>query len=101
MCKHSREDMQVSRKGNLHVHVLQCGHVLVCSSEYASYEVPLPTFKYGTDLPDPCCPLSVILSQSQLHVEERHACYHHEEQVWHQERTYTHAHTQTHTRTHR
>lgn len=47
----------------------------------------LCTFKYGADLPDPCCSLSVVLSQSQLHVEERHASDHHEEQVWNQEST--------------
>lgn len=48
------------------------------------------TFEYGTDFPDPRGPFSVVLSQSQLHVEERHARYHHEEEVGHQERTCTH-----------
>lgn len=48
------------------------------------------TFEYGTDLPDPRGPFPVVLSQSQLHVEERHARYHHEEEVGHQERTCTH-----------
>lgn len=48
------------------------------------------TFEYGTDLPDPRGPFPVVLSQSQLHVEERHACYNHEEEVGHQERTCTH-----------
>lgn len=48
------------------------------------------TFEYGTDLPDPRGPFPVVLSQSQLHVEERHARYHHEEEVGHQERTCKH-----------
>lgn len=48
------------------------------------------TFEDGTDLPDPRGPFPVVLSQSQLHVEERHARYHHEEEVGHQERTCTH-----------
>lgn len=47
--------------------------------------VSLRTFKYGADLPDPRCSLSVVLSQSQLHVEEGHASDHHEEEVRHQE----------------
>lgn len=67
-------------------------HLSVCVPAYKSLSqaVSLPTFKYGTDLPDPCCSLSVILPQSQLHVEERHACYHHEEEVRYQESTCTH-----------
>lgn len=63
-------------------------HASVCPS-VCIQKLWFPTFKDGTDLPDPCCPFSIVLSQSQLHVEKRHACYHHEEQVWDEERTCT------------
>lgn len=60
---------------------------LSSSTPHRESALSLHTFKYGADLPDPCCSLSVVLSQSQLHVEERHAGNHHEEQVWNQEST--------------
>lgn len=70
---------QTGRKADKHLPVCAC----VCV--HVSYDLSPPTFEYGTYLPDPCCPLSVVLPQGQLHVEERHARYHHEEQVRHQE----------------
>lgn len=56
MCKNSPVNMQVSGKGHLDV----C--MSVCIPEYMSGDASLPTFKYGTDLPDPGCAFSIILS---------------------------------------